>query len=104
MNREVSLWMKNANNRWGQPAQIPFFAIKGYDSVVWSRLYSHERYENPEEKIQVTHFLLWQPVLYSMPNCSNFLFLIFFALNFELLNFLLAPLCITIWSLGNSSL
>ncbi|KAH9554849.1 hypothetical protein CY35_08G084400 [Sphagnum magellanicum] len=52
MNHEVSLWMKNANNRWGQPAQIPFFAIKGYDSVVWSRLYSHERYENPEEKIQ----------------------------------------------------
>lgn len=53
MNNEVSLWMKNANNRWGRPSQVPFIAVRGFDSIVWSRLYSKENFEKPEEKIQV---------------------------------------------------
>lgn len=53
MNREVSMWMKMANNRWGQPSQMPFIAVRGFDSIVWSRMYSKENFEKPEEKIQV---------------------------------------------------
>ena len=53
MNKEVSLWMKMGNNRWGQPAQMPFIAVKGFDSIVWSRLYSKENFDGPHKKIQV---------------------------------------------------
>ena len=53
MNKEVSLWMKMGNNRWGQLAQMPFVAVKGFDSIVWSRLYSKENFDRPQEKIQV---------------------------------------------------
>lgn len=53
MNREVSLWMKMGNNRWGKPAEMPFVAVKGFDSIVWSRLYSKENFDRPQEKIQV---------------------------------------------------
>ena len=41
MNREVSHWMRglteNDNDR-----PIPFIATRGYDSVVWNRLYSQD--------------------------------------------------------------
>uniref|UniRef100_A0A7I4F7E3 Calcineurin-like phosphoesterase domain-containing protein n=3 Tax=Physcomitrium patens TaxID=3218 RepID=A0A7I4F7E3_PHYPA len=57
MNREVSLWMKNINNRWGQPAQMPFIAVKGFDSIVWSRLYSKENFDRPQERIQACGIL-----------------------------------------------
>jgi hypothetical protein len=57
INHEVSNWMKHANNRWGQPTKIPFIAIRGFDSIVWSRLYSHETFENPEDKIQACALL-----------------------------------------------
>ncbi|CAK9215932.1 unnamed protein product [Sphagnum troendelagicum] len=57
INHEVSNWMKHANNRWGQPTKIPFIAIRGFDSMVWSRLYSHETFENPEDKIQACALL-----------------------------------------------
>ncbi|CAM6007872.1 unnamed protein product [Sphagnum balticum] len=57
INHEVSNWMKHANNRWGQPSKIPFIAIRGFDSIVWSRLYSHETFENPEDKIQACALL-----------------------------------------------
>lgn len=52
MNREVSLWIQKENNRLGQPAHMPFVAVKGYDSVVWSRLYSKENFDRPQERIQ----------------------------------------------------
>ncbi|XP_051134596.1 shewanella-like protein phosphatase 1 [Andrographis paniculata] len=39
MNREVSLWMKGLGDN---SSNIPFIAMKGYDSVVWSRLYSRD--------------------------------------------------------------
>ncbi|XP_057512011.1 shewanella-like protein phosphatase 1 isoform X2 [Actinidia eriantha] len=38
MNREVSNWMRSGD---GSP-QIPFKATRGYDSVVWNRLYSRD--------------------------------------------------------------
>lgn len=41
MNIEVSLWMKGLNESKTSP-QIPFIATRGYDSVVWNRLYSRD--------------------------------------------------------------
>ncbi|CAL5353207.1 unnamed protein product [Camellia sinensis] len=41
MNREVSNWMGGLSERDGSP-QIPFIATRGYDSVVWNRLYSRD--------------------------------------------------------------
>ncbi|KAK6163813.1 hypothetical protein DH2020_000677 [Rehmannia glutinosa] len=41
MNREVSYWMKGLSMDYDYP-QIPFLATRGYDSVVWSRLYSRD--------------------------------------------------------------
>lgn len=38
MNREVSYWMKDL----GMDDHPPFIATRGYDSVVWSRLYSRD--------------------------------------------------------------
>lgn len=39
MNREVSYWMRGLSKSDKSP-QIPFIATRGYDSVVWNRLYS----------------------------------------------------------------
>lgn len=39
MNREVSHWMKGFNENG---AQLPFMATRGYDSIVWNRLYSRD--------------------------------------------------------------
>ncbi|KAL2528594.1 Calcineurin-like metallo-phosphoesterase superfamily protein [Forsythia ovata] len=41
MNREVSHWMRGLSESDDYP-QIPFIATRGYDSVVWSRLYSRD--------------------------------------------------------------
>lgn len=41
MNREVSAWMSGGHERDTVPS-MPFIATKGYDSVVWSRLYSRD--------------------------------------------------------------
>ncbi|KAF0892746.1 hypothetical protein E2562_017709 [Oryza meyeriana var. granulata] len=40
MNREVSVWMKGSSVDSDDELGIPFIATRGYDSVVWSRLYS----------------------------------------------------------------
>ena len=53
INKEVSQWMMGSENSLGQQAQIPFVATRGFDSVVWSRLYSRETYETQNESIQV---------------------------------------------------
>lgn len=39
MNKEVSDWMRGSKR---DGPEMPFIALKGYDSVVWSRLYSRE--------------------------------------------------------------
>lgn len=41
INREVSYWMKGLSSDDDYP-EIPFIATRGYDSVVWSRLYSRD--------------------------------------------------------------
>lgn len=53
INKEVSQWMMGARNSLGHPMQMPFIATRGFDSVVWSRLYSRETFEKPEESIRV---------------------------------------------------
>lgn len=44
LNREVSRWMKGPSEEDDSP-QIPFIATRGYDSVVWNRLYSRDGVE-----------------------------------------------------------
>ncbi|KAL3518010.1 hypothetical protein ACH5RR_020599 [Cinchona calisaya] len=41
INREVSLWMRGLCDMDGY-SEIPFLATRGYDSVVWNRLYSRD--------------------------------------------------------------
>ncbi|KAK4383085.1 Shewanella-like protein phosphatase 1 [Sesamum angolense] len=41
INREVSYWMKGLSMEDDYP-ELPFIATKGYNSVVWSRLYSRD--------------------------------------------------------------
>ncbi|KAK9168035.1 hypothetical protein Syun_000175 [Stephania yunnanensis] len=42
MNREVSQWMKGSPQNDDNEPALPFTAIRGYDSVVWNRLYSRD--------------------------------------------------------------
>ncbi|KAK9159189.1 hypothetical protein Scep_005763 [Stephania cephalantha] len=42
MNREVSQWMKGSPQNDNNEPALPFTAIRGYDSVVWNRLYSRD--------------------------------------------------------------
>lgn len=51
INREVSTWMRNPTNYEDSP-QMPFIATRGYDSVVWSRLYSRETSELEDYQIE----------------------------------------------------
>lgn len=41
MNREVSEWMRGFSDT-DSHSELPFIATKGYDSVVWNRLYSRD--------------------------------------------------------------
>lgn len=41
MNSKVSQWMKGLSGD-DASSNIPFMATKGYDSVVWNRLYSRD--------------------------------------------------------------
>lgn len=41
MNGEVSLWMRGLSETEDEPP-MPFLATRGYDSVVWNRLYSRD--------------------------------------------------------------
>lgn len=54
MNFEVSNWMRGLSESDLGP-QLPFIAMRGYDSVVWSRLYSRdvpdlEDYQNSQAR------------------------------------------------------
>lgn len=59
MNKEVSDWMRGENLETDGP-EMPFIAIRGYDSVVWSRLYSRE--PNPVQ---------YEPCKASESHCSH---------------------------------
>lgn len=41
MNKEVSEWMRGLKDN-DETHKIPFIATRGYDSVVWNRLYSRD--------------------------------------------------------------
>ncbi|KAF4349975.1 hypothetical protein F8388_011638 [Cannabis sativa] len=51
INREVSLWMRGLNETDDGP-RIPFLATRGYDSVVWNRLYSRDSSELEDYQIE----------------------------------------------------
>ncbi|KAF8116268.1 hypothetical protein N665_0020s0119 [Sinapis alba] len=51
INREVSTWMKSPSDYEDSP-EMPFIATRGYDSVVWSRLYSRETSDLNEYQIE----------------------------------------------------
>ncbi|OVA02804.1 Phosphoesterase domain [Macleaya cordata] len=42
MNRKVSRWMQGFNGNVDSDPELPFIATRGYDSVVWNRLYSRD--------------------------------------------------------------
>lgn len=52
MNKEVSEWMQGftKDNRF---PELPFIATRGYDSVVWNRLYSRDSTAGEYQKWQV---------------------------------------------------
>jgi hypothetical protein len=53
MNREVSTWMKSSGEDGDDETDIPFIATRGYDSVVWSRLYSQDSAERTRRALMV---------------------------------------------------
>ncbi|KAL9855587.1 Shewanella-like protein phosphatase 1 [Arabidopsis thaliana] len=57
INREVSTWMRSPTNYEDSP-QMPFIATRGYDSVVWSRLYSRETSELEDYQIEQVNKIL----------------------------------------------
>jgi hypothetical protein len=72
INKEVSEWMIGAQNGLGQPAEVPFVATRGFDSVVWSRFYSREAYEKQQEAIQVSNCWYISTATKSMQfSCKN---------------------------------
>lgn len=56
MNREVSVWMKSSSGDSDDELDIPFIATRGYDSVVWSRLYSQGPTEMTRHSWKVRKF------------------------------------------------
>ncbi|KAM7259718.1 hypothetical protein ACFE04_015459 [Oxalis oulophora] len=57
MNGEVSLWMRGLGEGDNRP-DIPFMGIRGYDSVVWNRLYSRDTSDLEVYQIQQIQTLL----------------------------------------------
>ncbi|KAK3015667.1 hypothetical protein RJ639_007504 [Escallonia herrerae] len=57
MNREVSNWMRGLSGSDDSP-EIPFIAIRGYDSVVWSRLYSRDTAELEDNQVDQIQSIL----------------------------------------------
>lgn len=53
MNREVSNWMQGVDDN-GNEHQISFMATRGYDSVVWNRLYSSDNYPDGHRQRQAS--------------------------------------------------
>ncbi|KAJ0083785.1 hypothetical protein Patl1_31002 [Pistacia atlantica] len=55
MNREVSHWMRGLSES-DSNAYIPFIATRGYDSVVWNRLYSRDYSDLEDYQINQARF------------------------------------------------
>ncbi|ERM95537.1 hypothetical protein AMTRI_Chr08g207890 [Amborella trichopoda] len=56
MNREVSCWMRGLEGESHAP-KLPFIATRGYDSVVWNRVYSRDSEETESGKRQISALL-----------------------------------------------
>ncbi|XP_062201252.1 shewanella-like protein phosphatase 1 [Phragmites australis] len=54
MNKEVSMWMKCSGEDSDDETDIPFIATRGYDSVVWSRLYSQDPAERTRRSLMLS--------------------------------------------------
>ncbi|KAL6642966.1 hypothetical protein ACP70R_021147 [Stipagrostis hirtigluma subsp. patula] len=54
MNKEVSMWMKYSGEDSDDETDIPFIATRGYDSVVWSRLYSQDAAERTPRSVMLS--------------------------------------------------
>ncbi|XP_028768911.1 shewanella-like protein phosphatase 1 isoform X1 [Neltuma alba] len=57
MNKEVSDWMRGLSENDGDP-KVPFIATRGYDSVVWNRLYSRDTMDLVDYKTKQVYSIL----------------------------------------------
>ncbi|KAL6203495.1 hypothetical protein ACLB2K_027195 [Fragaria x ananassa] len=57
MNREASQWMRGLSESEDDP-DIPFIATRGYDSVVWNRLYSRDNSDFDDYQSNQIHTIL----------------------------------------------
>ncbi|KAJ7959889.1 shewanella-like protein phosphatase 1 [Quillaja saponaria] len=57
MNKEVSCWMRGLIESDVNP-KIPFIATRGYDSVVWNRLYSRDISDLEDYQVNQVHSIL----------------------------------------------
>ncbi|CAL4933255.1 unnamed protein product [Urochloa decumbens] len=60
MNREVSMWMKCPSEDSDNETDIPFIATRGYDSVVWSRMYSQDAAERTRRALMLSSIIAEQ--------------------------------------------
>nr|XP_018684362.1 PREDICTED: shewanella-like protein phosphatase 1 [Musa acuminata subsp. malaccensis] len=56
MNKEVSFWMRDFSESSDGPA-VPFIATRGYDSIVWNRLYSRDSADAKYQILQISSIL-----------------------------------------------
>ncbi|XP_042412117.1 shewanella-like protein phosphatase 1 isoform X1 [Zingiber officinale] len=56
MNEEVSFWMRDTSESTDNFA-FPFIATRGYDSVVWNRLYSRDSEDTKYHSLQISSIL-----------------------------------------------
>uniref|UniRef100_A0A7N0TH48 Calcineurin-like phosphoesterase domain-containing protein n=1 Tax=Kalanchoe fedtschenkoi TaxID=63787 RepID=A0A7N0TH48_KALFE len=57
MNNEVSQWMRGLTGNESSP-NFPFIATRGYDSVVWNRLYSRDTSDFEDHQIEQIQAIL----------------------------------------------
>lgn len=57
LNWEVSKWMRGLSEE-DQSPHIPFIATRGYDSVVWNRLYSRDLSDLEDYQIKQASILM----------------------------------------------
>jgi len=57
MNIEVSTWMKSSGEDSDHETDIPFIATRGYDSVVWSRMYSQDSAERTRRALLLSSII-----------------------------------------------
>lgn len=58
MNKEVSRWMQGFSEDDNYSPEIPFIATRGYDSVVWNRLYSRDSADRKYQSWQASNLML----------------------------------------------